>query len=197
MYDGHKYWLKLWLLKFPPIWHENWVCSSVTNPFQTIQREDIGIKLKVKPQINEGNAVQLEIEQEVSSISRSSLAATDIVTNKRTIKTTVIVEDGNMVIQRNLMVFLHPVILRDAASENFLSQSKYSYMRAKQLSQKNQGLSLMSADEIPVLPNLDDFLTILPGKKNLTSKEIEPQLYKKWLYWIVQRINGINGFSVA
>jgi general secretion pathway protein D len=190
--------------------------GSVTNPFQTIQREDIGIKLKVKPQINEGNAVKLEIEQEVSSVSRSSLNTTDIVTNIRTIKTTVIVDDGSMVvlgglidedlqqtsqkvpilgdlpfigalfrsqsvtkIKRNLMVFLHPVIVRDAASENLISSRKYGYMRAKQLEQKAQGLPLMSADEIPVLPDLDDFLTVLPGDEALTPAEIEPQLYKK------------------
>jgi general secretion pathway protein D len=190
--------------------------GSIANPFQTIQREDIGIKLKVKPQINEGNAVKLEIEQEVSSISRRSLGTSDIVTNKRTIKTTVIVEDGNMVvlgglidedlqqstqkvpllgdlpligglfrshsvnkIKRNLMVFLHPVIVRDAASENLISSRKYSYMRAKQLEQKSKGLPLMSADKIPVLPDLDDFLTVLPGDEDLTPGEIEPLLYKK------------------
>ncbi|RKZ40628.1 MAG: type II secretion system protein GspD [Gammaproteobacteria bacterium] len=188
--------------------------GNVGNPFQTIQREDIGIKLKVKPQINEGNAVKLEIEQEVSSISRSS-QATDLVTNKRTIKTTVIVEDGNMVVlgglidedlqqtsqkvpvlgdlpiigslfrsqstkkvKRNLMVFLHPIIIRDAASEKFISHDKYSYMRTQQLELKAQGLPLMSASEIPVLPNLDDFLTILPGDHALSPKELEPELYK-------------------
>ncbi|HEC86092.1 MAG: type II secretion system protein GspD [Candidatus Parabeggiatoa sp. nov. 2] len=186
--------------------------GNVTNPFQTIQREDIGIKLKVKPQINEGNAVKLEIEQEVSSISRSSVATTDIVTNKRTIKTTVIIEDGNMVVlgglidedlqqttqkvpglgdlpligglfrsqttkkvKRNLMVFLHPVIMRDAASDNIISSGKYSYMRAKQLEQKAQGLPLMSADQVPVLPDLDDFLTVLPGDQGFFSAPIEPQ----------------------
>jgi len=189
--------------------------GSIANPFQTIQREDIGIKLKVKPQINEGNAIKLEIEQEVSSISRRSLGTSDIITNKRTIKTTVIVEDGNMVvlgglidedlqqstqkvpilgdlpfigalfrshsvtkIKRNLMVFLHPVIVRDAATENLISSRKYSYMRAKQLEQKAQGLPLMSTVHMPVLPDLDDFLTVLPGDENLTPAEIEPQLYK-------------------
>ena len=187
--------------------------GSVTNPFQTIQREDIGIKLKVKPQINEGSAVKLEIEQEVSSISRSSVATSDIVTNKRTLKTTVIIEDGHMVvlgglidedlqqvnqripllgdipivgglfrsqstnkIKRNLMIFLHPIIVRDGKSENIISSRKYNYMRAKQLEQKAQGVPLMSANEIPVLPNLNDFLTVLPGE---SSARIDSQLYRK------------------
>ena len=188
------------------------VTGSVTNPFQTIQREDVGIKLKVKPQINEGNAVKLEIEQEVSSISRSNVATTDIVTNKRTIKTTVIVEDNNMVvlgglidedlqqttqkvpglgdlplvgglfrsqittkIKRNLMVFLHPVIVRDASSENIISSDKYSYMRTRQIEQQAQGLPLVKEHEVPILPNLNDFLTVLPGDK-LTPLAAQPQL---------------------
>ena len=53
--------------------------------------------------------------------------------------------------------------MRDAASDN-ISSSKYSYMRAKQLDQKAQGLPLMSAEEVPVLPALDDFLTVLSGE---------------------------------
>lgn len=61
-------------------------------PFQTIERKDIGIKLKVTPQINEGDAIRLTIEQEVSSLS--GIKAADIVTNKRVISTTVLVDDG-------------------------------------------------------------------------------------------------------
>lgn len=186
--------------------------TGATNPFQTIQREDIGIKLKVKPQINEGNAIKLEIEQEVSSISPSSSAATDLVTNKRTIKTTVIVEDGSMVIlgglmdedlqqteqkvpglgdlpvigslfrsqqmkkvKRNLMVFLHPIIVRDAATEKFISNGKYNYMKYQQLKEKSQTLPLTSKQEVPVLPDLNDFITILPDEV-LTSTPL--QYYK-------------------
>lgn len=67
--------------------------SSNSNPFQTIERKDIGIKLKVTPQINEGDAIKLIIEQEVSSLS--GVQASDIVTNKRVISTTVLVDDGS------------------------------------------------------------------------------------------------------
>jgi general secretion pathway protein D len=66
--------------------------SNNDNPFQTIERKDIGVKLKVTPQINEGDAIRLTIEQEVSSLS--GIKASDIVTNKRVISTTVLVDDG-------------------------------------------------------------------------------------------------------
>lgn len=67
--------------------------SNNSNPFQTIERKDIGIKLKVTPQINEGDAIKLIIEQEVSTLS--GVQASDIVTNKRIISTTVLIDDGS------------------------------------------------------------------------------------------------------
>ncbi|MBX2825421.1 MAG: type II secretion system secretin GspD, partial [Gammaproteobacteria bacterium] len=73
--------------------------SANNNPFQTIERQDIGISLKVKPQINEGNNIKMEIEQEVSDVSATSVTgASDITTNKRSIKTTVLVEDGQTLV---------------------------------------------------------------------------------------------------
>ncbi len=76
---------------------------DVTNPFRTIERQDIGVSLKVKPQINEGNTITMEIEQEVSNISGSATGAVDIVTNKRSIKTTVQLEDGELLILGGLI----------------------------------------------------------------------------------------------
>jgi general secretion pathway protein D len=73
-----------------------------TNPFQTIQREDVGISLKVTPQINEGDTVILDIEQEVSSISNSA-GASDIITNERRISTKVIAQDGETIILGGLL----------------------------------------------------------------------------------------------
>ncbi|EPJ55687.1 MAG: general secretion pathway protein D [Osedax symbiont Rs2] len=70
--------------------------SSNANPFRTIVRKDIGIKLKVTPQINEGDAIQLTIEQEISSISQDARAS-DIITNKRIINTTVLIDDGGTI----------------------------------------------------------------------------------------------------
>ena len=145
--------------------------SGNDNPFQTIERQDIGISLKVKPQINEGDNIKMEIEQEVSDVSNTALTgASDIVTNTRSIKTTVLVEDGQTLVlggliddqtndtrdkvpllgdipllgslfryrttfksKRNLMVFLHPTILRDPASADFYSRAKYDDFRTSQL----------------------------------------------------------------
>ncbi|GAB4350003.1 MAG: GspD family T2SS secretin variant XcpQ [Gammaproteobacteria bacterium] len=77
--------------------------NTSVNPFQTIQREDVGLILRVKPQINEGNAVKLEVEQEVSSISLSAQQATDVITNKRSIKTSVLVDDGQVLVLGGLV----------------------------------------------------------------------------------------------
>ncbi|MEN8165858.1 MAG: type II secretion system secretin GspD [Pseudomonadota bacterium] len=165
--------------------------SSSVNPFQTVQRQDVGLTLKVTPQINEGSAVQLTIEHELSSIDvKATLAASDVVTNKRVIKTAVMVEDGNTIVlggllkedlqqveekvpllgdlpllgglfrsqsttknKQNLMVFLRPVILRDAATYSQVSSSKYNYFRAQQLELRQQGVNLMPDDVTPLLPN--------------------------------------------
>ena len=76
---------------------------DVTNPFRTIERQDVGVSLKVKPQINEGDTITMEIEQEVSNISGSATGAVDIVTNKRSIKTTVQLEDGELLVLGGLI----------------------------------------------------------------------------------------------
>jgi len=77
--------------------------ADVDNPFRTIERQDIGVSLKVKPQINEGDAITMEIEQEVSNISGTATNAVDIVTNKRSIKTTVQLEDGALLVLGGLI----------------------------------------------------------------------------------------------
>ncbi|PID60146.1 MAG: type II secretion system protein GspD [Gammaproteobacteria bacterium] len=144
--------------------------SSNNNPFQTIERRDVGITLKVKPQINEGNNIKMDIEQEVNDINNAAVSgAADIITNTRSIKTTVLVEDGQTLVlggliddnvnkshdkvpllgdvpllgglfryrttsnkKRNLMVFLHPTILRDPETADYYSQSKYDDLRQRQ-----------------------------------------------------------------
>jgi general secretion pathway protein D len=82
------------------------VTGSVTqnnaNPYQTIERKEVGVKLRIKPQINVDNSVRLDIVQEVSSIADSS-AASDVITNKREIKTKVMVEDNGLVILGGLI----------------------------------------------------------------------------------------------
>ncbi len=73
------------------------------NPFQTIQREEVGTILKITPQINEGDAVMLKIEQEDSSVSQGTQNAVDLITNKRTVTTTVLVDDGGVVVLGGLI----------------------------------------------------------------------------------------------
>jgi general secretion pathway protein D len=75
--------------------------ANNSTPFQTVDRQEVGIKLKVTPQINEGDAVQLTIEQEVSSVSGAT--SVDISINKREIKTTVIVDDGGTIVLGGLI----------------------------------------------------------------------------------------------
>jgi len=168
--------------------------SAVGNPFQTIQRDDVGIKLKVKPQINEGNAVKLEIAQEVSTVVPSANAASQgPTTNKRSIKTKVLVENGQVLVlggliddnhtesaskvpvlgdvpvlgnmfryrntskkKTNLMVFLHPVILRDPSLGTLYTNDKYSYMREQQLAARQQEISLLPAIQPPMLKRSEE-----------------------------------------
>ncbi len=167
--------------------------SDNQNPFTTIERRDVGISLKVKPQINEGNNIKMEIQQDVESISATTVSgASDITTDKRSIKTTVLVEDKQTLIlgglmddqlserkekvpllgdipvlgnlfrytnkeksKRNLMVFLHPTILRDAESADYYSNIKYNELRDEQLSFYNDTDNSDSPmNDIPVLPKL-------------------------------------------
>ena len=82
------------------------VTGSVTqnnaNPYQTIERKEVGVKLRIKPQINIDNSVRLDIVQEVSSIADTT-SASDVITNKREIKTKVMVEDNGLVILGGLI----------------------------------------------------------------------------------------------
>ena len=76
--------------------------TTPDNPFQTIERQDVGILLKVKPQINDGDTLTLEIEQEVSSVDRATNGA-DLITNKRAIKTSVLVDDKQVIVLGGLI----------------------------------------------------------------------------------------------
>jgi general secretion pathway protein D len=77
--------------------------AGTTSPFTTIQREEVGTILKVTPHINEGNSVQLKIEQEDSSPGAKLTDSADISTNKRSIKTTVLIEDGGIIVLGGLI----------------------------------------------------------------------------------------------
>jgi general secretion pathway protein D len=170
--------------------------GSSVDPFQTIQREDVGVILRIKPQINEGNAVRLDIEQEVSQVSPSNVAV-DLITTKRNIKTTVMAGDKQMIVlggliddtlvqnvekvpvlgdipligglfrskstskeKRNLMVFLQPTIVRDAATTRSVTHGKYDFVREKQLGKREQGVFMMDDSTTPVLVPRDKAFTV-------------------------------------
>jgi len=163
-----------------------------SNPFTTVTREKVGIKLQLTPQINEGDAVRLKIYQEVSSVT-SAQGATDLVTNQREIDTTVLVQDGATIVlgglineehsegvqkvpflgdipglgelfkstkvtkkRRNLMVFIHPTIIRDDKVLNDISGQKYSFIREQQLDMQKKGISLMQHASPALLPVWDE-----------------------------------------
>jgi general secretion pathway protein D len=76
--------------------------GATATPFQTIERQDVGLTLKVKPQISEGNTVKLQIHQEVSSVANAAGSA-GITTNKRSIDTSVLVDDGSIIVLGGLI----------------------------------------------------------------------------------------------
>ena len=79
--------------------------GSATNPFQTIERKDIGLTLRVTPQVAEAGAVKLKIFQEVSNVTRDAqlVKSADLITNKRSLESTVLVDDGQIVVLGGLI----------------------------------------------------------------------------------------------
>jgi general secretion pathway protein D len=79
--------------------------TANVNPFQTIERKDVGIQLRIKPQISEGDTVKLEISQEISTVTPApaGITASDIITNKRSVDTKVLVDDGATVVLGGLI----------------------------------------------------------------------------------------------
>ena len=177
--------------------------DGTTNPFQTIERQDVGITLRIKPQINEGNSIRLDVEQEVSSIAPSATNASDIITNKRSINTSAMIEDGQVLVlgglmedrfsdqitktpvlgdvpvlgrlfrsstttkqKQNLMVFIHPVIMRDVLSGDEYTRQKYNKLKQVQSASNvtKRGILADKAQKFPA--NLKRDLT-----KKLTAAE--------------------------
>lgn len=77
--------------------------NSSDNPFQTVTREEVGLKLNVRPQISEGGTVKLDIYQEVSSVDDRASSTTGIVTNKRAIDTSILLDDGQIMVLGGLL----------------------------------------------------------------------------------------------
>jgi len=171
------------------------------NPFQTIERKDVGLTLRVKPQISENGTIKMTIFQEVSSVQASSInSSTGLITNKRTIESTVLVDDGGIVVlggllqdeysgnqdkvpglgdvpifgnlfksetrsrkKTNLMVFLRPVVLRDARETGNLALDRYELMRAVQKDAQPRPSSVLDVNEAPVMPPQRAPAALLPA----------------------------------
>ncbi len=160
--------------------------TATANPFTTVERRDVGLTLKVKPQISEGGTVRLQIYQEASSVIESTATSTTgPSTTKRSIESTVLVDDGSMIAlgglvedtysggvekvpvlgdipylgqffrydgrkraKTNLIVFLRPVILRDATSLKDISADRYNYVIGQQQA-NDRAESLMRGEPNP------------------------------------------------
>jgi general secretion pathway protein D len=164
--------------------------SSAVNPFTTVERKDVGLTLRVKPQISESGTIKMVIYQEVSSIAPESVLSKDgLITNKRAIETSVLVEDGGIIVlgglmedtysanvdkipvlgdvpyvgslfksenrsrkKTNLMVFLRPVVLRDAMAAETFTMDRYDLMRGTQQDGQPLTRELVPVNQAPVLP---------------------------------------------
>jgi general secretion pathway protein D len=166
------------------------------NQFVNIERQDIGITLKVKPRINENDSMTLAIEQTVESITTSNVTTADIVTNKRNIKTNVLLEDDQVLVlgglisdevsnvesrvpvlghipllgrlfrststkveKKNLMVFIHPLILSDRDRSNSLTSERYNNLRNKQQQYNEKRDRIFIPKQPPLLPEFDEYLS--------------------------------------
>ena len=168
--------------------------SGSVNPFQTVERKDVGLTLRVKPQISENGTVKMQVFQEVSTVQENS--TNGLITNKRSIESNVLVEDGAIVVlgglledtysgqqekvpglgdiplfgnlfkgekrsrkKTNLMVFLRPVVIRDAAATESFSLDRYDLMRGAQKDAQPISRLLVPVNESAILPSLRQGVT--------------------------------------
>lgn len=170
--------------------------GGVSSPFQTFERKDVGLTLRVKPQISETGTVKLNVYQEVSDVIKvnNEDKVSDRAFSKRAIETNVLVEDGGIIVlggllsdnfsdeknqvpglgdvpflgalfrnenrsrnKTNLMVFLRPVVLRNAEDTQSLSSTRYQEMIGlQQQAQPKPNPLLDSVNGAPVLGPLDN-----------------------------------------
>ena len=167
--------------------------SSTSDPFTTIERQDIGISLVVTPRINEGDAITLEIKQTTETIAPSVESASDIITNKREVLTKALIKDDQTLVlgglisdeeteivekvpflgdipligklfsskgvnhsKKNLMVFIHPIILKDEEHSRQITQRRYNFMRNLQQRVKDKDWKL-DTNKTSVMEDYDTF----------------------------------------
>lgn len=164
--------------------------SLTVSPFQTFDRRDVGLTLRIRPQISEGGIVRMQIFQEASSIQGTTLSnPAGPVTNKRSIESTVVVDDGGIVViggliedswamgedkvpvlgdipvlgamfryetrkrtKTNMMVFLRPQIIRDAAGYQGVTADRYDYVIGEQQKNANDARLMPGEPPVPTLP---------------------------------------------
>ena len=174
--------------------------GNSVNPFTTVERKDVGLTLKVRPQINENGTVKLVIYQETSAVKAGTEKDSNgPTTTKRTIESTVLVDDNNIVVlggllqdtysgnqekvpglgdvplfghlfkseargrkKTNLMVFLRPVVVRDAQATDRLSMDRYDLMRAGLNDAQPKPSSVLNINDSPQLPVLPLAQPVLP-----------------------------------
>ena len=168
--------------------------NSNNRPFQTIERKDVGITLRIRPQIGENGTVRMTLFQESSSLAAGTAPGTSSAgptTNKKSIESTVVVDDGQIIVlggliedsivvdkskvpilgdipyfgalfrsetrtkkRTNQMVFLRPVVMRDASSSNKLSVDRYDLIRGEQKDVQLPTSPMMPIGGVPVIPPL-------------------------------------------
>ncbi len=177
------------------------------NPFQTIERKDVGLKLGVTPQINVGGVIKLKIKLESSSVASDTgtVGTASLVTNKRTITNTVNVASGQVLViggltddnsnesksqvpllgsipvlgelfksrtvsrmKRNLMVFIHPTVLRTQDEGDFYTRRKYDSVRNVQLLAAERGNLPLGVGQRLVMPEIDAYIRANAPPKSAT-----------------------------
>jgi general secretion pathway protein D len=167
--------------------------TGSVNPFQTVERKDVGLTLRVKPQISETGTVKLTIFQEVSSVDYTKASTIGLITNKRSIESNVLVEDGSVIVlggllsdtfsgnksqvpglgdipgfgwlfrnesrtrsKANLMVFLRPIVVRDASATEALSNNRYQQMMGVQNTSQPSNSILLDTGGAAKLPPIKE-----------------------------------------
>ena len=168
--------------------------GATSNPFQTIERKDVGITLRIRPQIGESGSVRMTIYQEQSAVKSTTAAGTSNAgpsTSKRSIESQVVVEDGGIIVlggliedtfeekkskipllgdipllgalfrsetrekrRTNLMVFLRPVVMRDADATTKFSVDRYEQMRGRQQEAQPEQSYVVPINSSPVAPKM-------------------------------------------
>ena len=164
--------------------------GGTLNPFQTYERKDVGLTLRVRPQISENGTVKMVIYQEASTVDPTSVGSPQgLITNKRAIESSVLVDDGAIVVlgglmddeyteteskvpglgdipvvgnlfktrnrsitKSTLMVFLRPVVVRDAVAAEQFSLDRYELFRGSQAVTQPSPSSVLQINNAPVLP---------------------------------------------